>query len=246
MAKQVVYNKFTEDMTTVFTAAVVMANKLNRSLESQEEKIRNYIGIAQAIAQAGVIQVDLMNDKTLANIYRNCMESAEVENATEAMKEAKADKAETQIAKEGKATKDAMKAAADKKMAEIKERKEAEAAAKTVEEKPAAPTPQEAKQAKEEAPAPAQAEEAVKQAVESASEPDMEWNAATLEKYASEINTVKQLVEAFGQKTANQLVAQYTSNEYTATDQLLPANIKGFVAYIMELQAQAQSQQMAS
>lgn len=245
MANKPVYNKFSETMTTAFAAAITMANKLNRTVEDKNERIQNYIGIANAIAEAGLVQIDLMNDEAFANVCHNVTNAAEVANAKS---EAKAKEAESAIAKEGKATKKAMKEAADKKMAEIKERKEAAKEAKAPEQQAAAtPTPAPAEQAAPTpvAETPAKEEAPKEQAVEAASNPDMVWNNETLKKYASEVNAVNQLIEGFGQETANQLVAQYSNNVYTATAQLLPANIKGFVAYVLELQAQAQSQQVA-
>lgn len=234
--KTPVYNELTKQFTNAFVRGILIANYENDKIEDSTLRVQNAIAIAQAIATAGLVQPDLVNDKQLEALTDQVRSRVGYKHAQK--EEAPVEK------KEPVSKKEAMQEAVDKKLAEQ------EAAKK--EENPAQadikPQPMEKKQtvAPAEPAKPAQKEEAATPApapVDDTSdyENERDWNDITLNKFANEIQFVNQLKEAFGNDTCNMLMQQYSQGTYNSVDELVPANIKGFVAYVQQLQAAAQN-----
>ena len=231
--KTPVYNELTKQFTNAFVRGILIANYENDKIDDSTLRVQNAIAIAQAIATAGLVQPDLVNDKqleALADQVRNRV------NYKHTQKE-EVSTTVTSEPKEPASKKEAMQKAVDKKIAE-------QEAAKEKEENPAQadikPQPMEKTQAV--APAPAAEEPAAAPAEDtSAYENERDWNDVTLNKFANEIQFVNQLKEAFGEETCNMLMQQYSQGTYSSVDELVPANIKGFVAYVQQLQAAAQN-----
>lgn len=228
--KTPVYNELTKQFTNAFVRGILIANYENDKIEDPALRVQNAIAIAQAIATAGLVQPDLVNDKQLEALTDQVRSRVGYKHAQK--EEAPVEK------KEPVSKKEAMQEAVDKKLAEQ------EAAKK--EENPAQadikPQPMEKKQAV--APAePVQKEEAAPAPADDTSdyENERDWNDITLNKFANEIQFVNQLKEAFGNDTCNMLMQQYSQGTYNSVDELVPANIKGFVAYVQQLQAAAQN-----
>ena len=236
--KTPVYNELTKQFTNAFVRGILIANYENDKIEDSTLRVQNAIAIAQAIATAGLVQPDLVNDKqleALADQVRNRV------NYKHTQKE-EASAAVAPESKEPASKKEAMQKAVDKKIAE-------QEAAKEKEENPAQadikPQPMEKTQAVAPAPAAEEPKAAGTAAVPaedtSAYENERDWNDITLNKFANEIQFVNQLKEAFGEETCNMLMQQYSQGTYSSVDELVPANIKGFVAYVQQLQAAAQN-----
>lgn len=228
--KTPVYNELTKQFTNAFVRGILIANYENDKIEDPALRVQNAIAIAQAIATAGLVQPDLVNDKQLEALTDQVRSRVGYKHAQK--EGAPVEK------KEPVSKKEAMQEAVDKKLAEQ------EAAKK--EENPAQadikPQPMEKKQAV--APAePVQKEEAAPAPADDTSdyENERDWNDITLNKFANEIQFVNQLKEAFGNDTCNMLMQQYSQGTYNSVDELVPANIKGFVAYVQQLQAAAQN-----
>ena len=228
--KTPVYNELTKQFTNAFVRGILIANYENDKIEDPALRVQNAIAIAQAIATAGLVQPDLVNDKQLEALTDQVRSRVGYKHAQK--EEAPVEK------KEPVSKKEAMQEAVDKKLAEQ------EAAKK--EENPAQadikPQPMEKKQAV--APAePVQKEEVAPAPADDTSdyENERDWNDITLNKFANEIQFVNQLKEVFGNDTCNMLMQQYSQGTYNSVDELVPANIKGFVAYVQQLQAAAQN-----
>lgn len=74
MAKVKELPKVSKAMNVAFVRAIFAANQLNRALPA-EEQVRNYIGIANAIAQTGLVSAEVLSEKEVdtlmddANVY---------------------------------------------------------------------------------------------------------------------------------------------------------------------------------
>lgn len=236
--KTPVYNELTKQFTNAFVRGILIANYENDKIEDQALRVQNAIAIAQAIATAGLVQPDLVNDKQLESLTDQVRSRVGYKHAQK--EEAPVEK------KESVSKKEAMQEAVDKKLAEQEAAKKEENPAQAdikpqpMEKKQAvAPTksaePTEPIQKEETAAAPTPADDT------SDYENERDWNDITLNKFANEIQFVNQLKEAFGDDTCNMLMQQYSQGTYNSVDELVPANIKGFVAYVQQLQAAAQN-----
>ena len=227
--KTPVYNELTKQFTNAFVRGILIANYENDKIEDPALRVQNAIAIAQAIATAGLVQPDLVNDKQLEALTDQVRSRVGYKHAQ---------KEETPVEKkEPVSKKEAMQEAVDKKLAEQEAAKKEETPAQA----DIKPQPMEKKQAV--APAePVQKEEAAPAPADDTSdyENERDWNDITLNKFANEIQFVNQLKEAFGNDTCNMLMQQYSQGTYNSVDELVPANIKGFVAYVQQLQAAAQ------